>query len=387
MQVRTVNSLREIPAQDWNALNPRDNPFLRHEFLLALEQNGCVGPGTGWTPLHVIVQDGERLTGATPLYVKEHSYGEFVFDWAWADAYRRCGLSYYPKLVSAVPFTPATGPRLLTSAAGDPAAVRSLLLQGVLETAHSVGASSVHWLFTDETDTRFLTEAGLLQRVGTQFHWFNAGYESFDAFVAQLNTKKRKNLHRERRRVSEAGIRMAILRGAEVDPAMWRRFHAYYAATSLDKGGTPYLTAEFFETLGRTLPEHTLLITAWQASELVAGALCLRSRDTLYGRHWGSKAHFDGLHFEACYHTPLEYCIREGITRFEAGAQGEHKLSRGFMPTPTYSAHWVANREFRDAIARFVTEEAQHVDAYLDELAEHSPFRCNTSLPAHAKTV
>lgn len=382
MQIRTIDSLAEVDAQTWNALNPCDNPFLRHEFLLALEQSGCVGPGTGWIPIHVIAHNSNQLVGAVPLYLKEHSYGEFVFDWAWADAYQRYGIPYYPKLVSAVPFTPATGPRLLTASTNDPSNVRTLLVKGVMDAAHAVGASSVHWLFTDEAETPFLAESGLLQRVGMQFHWHNAGYASFAEFLAQLSAKKRKNVNRERRHVREAGITLKILRGSEVNLSLWKSFHRYYATTSTLKGGTPYLTAEFFVALGRTLPEHTLLVTAWRAGEFVAGALCLRGGNILYGRHWGSRGDFDGLHFEACYYTPLEYCIREGITRFEAGAQGEHKLSRGFLPTPTYSAHWVANREFREAIARFVTEEARHVDAYMNELTEHSPFRRDTSLPA-----
>lgn len=378
MDVSRAGSLIDIDARDWNALNPEDNPFLRHEFLLALEQTGCVGPGTGWEPAHVVVRDGTRLVGAAPLYIKEHSYGEFVFDWSWAQAYQRCGIPYYPKLVSAVPFTPATGPRLLTAPQCDTDAVRDLLVRGALEVASTCGISGVHWLFTNDQDTQFLAQRGFLQRLGTQFHWVNAGYDDFDAFLAQLSAKKRKNLNRERRRVRETGMRLQILAGDEVSPALWQQFHTYYAETSLRKGGTPYLTAAFFGALGRNLANHTLLVTAWHAQELVAGALCLRSRDTLYGRHWGSRGDFDGLHFEACYYTPIEYCIQHKLARFEAGAQGEHKLSRGFLPAPTYSAHWIAHPEFREAIARFVTEEAGHVDAYMDELSEHSPFRQQT---------
>lgn len=387
MQVRNVSSLIDVDATAWNALNHDDNPFLRHEFLLALEQNGCVGSGTGWTPIHVVVHDGARLVGATPLYIKEHSYGEFVFDWAWAHAYQRCGIPYYPKLVSAVPFTPATGSRMLIAEMDQASTVRQVLMKGVLDTAHAIGASSVHWLFTNAADTQFLAARGLLQRVGTQFHWHNAGYTSFDGFIAQLSAKKRKNLNRERKRVSEAGIRLAILPGNEISADLWKMFYRYYATTSALKGGTPYLTASFFTALGRTLPEHTLLVTAWQRDEFIAGALCLRSRDTLYGRHWGSRGDFNGLHFDACYYTPLDFCIREGIAHFEAGAQGEHKISRGFLPTATYSCHWIANREFRDAIARFVTEEANHVDAYMDELAEHSPFRQHDAKDHGAKQV
>lgn len=387
MQVRNLSSLIEIDPLDWNALNHDDNPFLRHEFLSALEKHACVGPGTGWTPVHVVVHEGARLVGATPLYIKEHSYGEFVFDWAWAHAYQRYGIPYYPKLVSAVPFTPAAGSRLLIAKAEQTNTVGPLLLKGIFDTAHAIGASSVHWLFTNKPDTQFLSANGLLQRMGTQFHWHNAGYPSFDAFVAQLSAKKRKNLNRERKRVSDAGIRLAVLHGNEINADLWTMFYRYYAKTSVLKGGTPYLTAEFFTALGRTIPKQTLLVTAWQQDEFIAGALCLRSRDTLYGRHWGCRSDFDGLHFETCYYTPLDFCIREGIARFEAGAQGEHKLSRGFLPAPTYSCHWIANREFRDAIARFVTDEANHVDAYMEELAEHSPFRQQGSQDHRAKQV
>jgi predicted N-acyltransferase len=376
--VRSISSLSELSARDWNALVPNNDPFLRHEYLCALEQHNCVGSGTGWHPCHLTLVDEGRLVAAAPLYLKEHSFGEFVFDWAWANAYRRCGLEYYPKLVAAVPFTPVSGARMLVDPAAHAAPLREALLRGAIELAQQRRASSLHWLFTTDAETQLLCTQGLLPRLGTQFHWRNAGYSQFDDFLASLTSKKRKNVRHERRRVADAGITMTVQYGGDVPPSLWRQFHAYYALTSRRKGGTPYLSAAFFCAIGKSLPEQTLLVGAWHQGEFIAGALCLRSDDTLYGRHWGSHEAYDSLHFEACYYTPIEYCISKGIARFEAGAQGEHKLSRGFLPAATHSAHWIADSDFRNAIAQFVAEEAQHMTAYCHELEAHSPYRHDT---------
>jgi hypothetical protein len=377
MQIRIIDGLGSIRAMDWDALDPAGNPFLRHAFLYTLEQTGCVGQHTGWIPQHVVITEEDRLVGAMPMYLKDHSFGEFVFDWAWANAYQRCGLPYYPKLVVAVPFTPVTGPRLLIEPGADRARIGQLLATAALERARELGASSVHWLFTNSQDTRQLLSRERLQRAGYQFHWENPGCSDFDGFLATLSAKKRKNIKRERRRVREAGITVDVLDAHQVNPETWRRFHDYYAATSWRKGGTAYLNVNFITAIARAMPDQTLLSAATHQGELVAGALCFRDATTLYGRNWGTLDTFDSLHFETCYYTPLDYCIRQGLQRFEAGAQGEHKISRGFLPAPVHSVHWIADQEFRSAIERFLNEEQRYIGDYMDELDQHSPYRVN----------
>lgn len=366
--------LSDIPANQWHALDRADNPFVDYAFLTALELSGCVGADTGWTPQFVTLWDGPALLAAAPAYLKSHSFGEFVFDWAWASAYRQHGLAYYPKLVCAVPFAPVTGPRLLVRT-GAPHALKAQLAAAVLQHARAIGASGAHWLFPDAADTQLLIESGLMLRKGCQFHWHNDQYAHFDDYLHALAAKKRKNIKRERRLVADAGISVAVRDGTELEPATWRRFYELYRTTTLRKGGTPYLTPDFFSTLGQHMGASVLLVTAHRHGDLVAGALCLRNQDTLYGRNWGCSEHIDGLHFEACYYAPIDYCIAHGLQTFEAGAQGEHKLARGFLPHVTTSVHWIANDVFRPAIERFVQQEGEHVDAYMDELNDHTPFR------------
>lgn len=371
---RIHGRLADVAVTAWRRLDGADNPFLDHAFLTALESSSCVGAGTGWIPQHVTLWEGSELVAAAPAYLKSHSFGEFVFDWAWASAYRQHGLAYYPKLVCAVPFAPVAGPRLLVRS-GAPQMLKAQLANAALQHARAIGASGVHWLFPDAEDTQLMIDSGLMLRKGCQFHWHNNGYAHFDDYLQALTAKKRKNIKRERRLVADAGITVTIRDGTELKPATWQRFYDLYHATTLRKGGTPYLTPTFFSTLGRTMGASVLLVTAHRHGDLVAGALCLRNQLTLYGRNWGCAEQFDGLHFETCYYAPIEYCIAHRLHTFEAGAQGEHKLARGFLPQVTTSAHWIENDLFRPAIERFVQQEGEHVEAYMDDLNDHTPFR------------
>ncbi|MGE0081691.1 MAG: GNAT family N-acetyltransferase [Thiohalomonadaceae bacterium] len=375
MKIAVCHSLAAVPAAQWDALAvPARHPFLRHAFLHGLERHGCVGERWGWLPRHLLAWEGERLVGALPLYLKDNSYGELVFDWAWADAYQRAGLAYYPKLVSAVPYTPTTGPRLLL-AADAPADTGERLLQEALEQTRAAGCSSLHVLFPDERQAAFLQTHGLLRRTGTQFHWFNRGYRDFDDFLDTFTAEKRKKLKRERRRVVEQGVTLEVREGRDIDEAHWAAFHRFYRSTFDKRGGYATLTEDFFRALGETMPEQVVLVLARHAGRYVAGALSFRSSDTLYGRHWGCEAEFNSLHFEACYYLGLEYCIRHGLQRFEPGAQGEHKVARGFEPVPTWSAHWLAHAGFSEAVARYLAHEEAATVEYMRELAEHLPYR------------
>lgn len=378
MYLRVRPDLAAVPSEEWNALDLGDNPFVRHEFLLALEETGCIGDGTGWVPQHLALYDdahGGRLIGAVPLYLKTHSYGEYVFDWAWAKAYANAGLVYYPKLVAAVPFTPATGPRLLVRPGTDRVAAGGRLLDGALALARDVGASSLHWLFPTGAESDFLAARGLLKRTGCQFHWSNPGYRDFDDFLSGFTAQKRKKIRQERRYVRDAGVRLRALSGHEVGAQDWDVLYRFYRSTIARYQGVPYLTRDFFHALGERLPGHVVLVLAEREGTCVAAALNLRGGDTLYGRYWGGRPGVNGLHFETCYYAAIEYCIREGLKRYEAGAQGEHKLARGFAPVETYSAHWLAHPRFAGAVADFLSREQVAIADYMDELREHLPFK------------
>ncbi|MDJ0740471.1 MAG: GNAT family N-acetyltransferase [Gammaproteobacteria bacterium] len=374
VRVRVIEAVCELAAADWNALGAAPFPFLRHEFLAALEAEGCLGERFGWLPRHVTLWRDGRLEGAVPLYLKFNSYGEFVFDWAWADAYQRSGLEYYPKLVSASPYTPATGPKLLLRPDADEG-TRRLLIAAVRELAEQLGVSSLHWLFTTADETDDLESSGLLRRTGCQFHWQNRDYPDFDAFLATLTSSKRKNIRKERRKVAEAGIDFRLLDGRTATAEDWVQYHAMYESTFNRRGGVPTLSLGFFERIAEQMPEGVLLIMAEHAGEPVASAFCLVGDDTLYGRHWGCNTRFDNLHFEACYYQGQEFCIRHGLARFEPGAQGEHKIARGFLPSETLSAHWLADRRFHDAIARHLEFERTGMREYIAEMSDRSPYR------------
>jgi predicted N-acyltransferase len=366
--LRVVEDLAAVSAGEWNALAGA-NPLLRHEFFSALHESGCASARTGWAPRFITLWDGNRLCGALPLYLKSHSYGEYVFDWAWADAYERSGLAYYPKLLAAIPFSPVSGARLL---AADRAA-RDRLVRAALELAREV--SSLHVLFPPESEARELAAAGLMLRRGVQFHWSNPGYASFDEFLATLTHDKRKKIRQERRKVRDAGVTLRRKTGREVTPEDWKFFARCYTLTYRAHRSTPYLNLAFFTRLGETLPDNVLLVLAERDGRPVAAALDLYSPEALYGRYWGAVEHVPCLHFEACYYQGLEFCIERGIPAFEGGAQGEHKLARGFLPAPTWSAHWLRHPQFADAVEKFLARESKGVERYIDELAEHSPFR------------
>ncbi len=375
MQVRACQALASVSPSDWNRLTGDDQPLLRHEFLAGLEEFDCLAP-QGWQPMHLLATRGARLVGAMPLYLKANSVGEFVFDWSWAEAYERAGGRYYPKLVNAVPFSPVTGPRLLVDPqASDPGAIRAALVEGATGLAAELGLSSVHCLFPADEDRTALAEGGLLARMGVQYHWHNAGYPDFDAFLAALSSKRRKQIKRERREVAAAGIDFEIRDGATMRDADWKVFHEFYCSTFERRWGEPRLTLPFFRALGLRMPAQTLVFLARRAGEYVAGAFALRGRATLYGRHWGCSEQFPFLHFELCYYRTIEYCIAHGLARLDAGAQGEHKIPRGFLPVRTWSAHWIADPRFRAAVADFLRRETRVIESHIEELDAHSPYR------------
>ena len=376
MNYRTaiVSTLAEIGEAAWSdllALQAEANPFLSYAFLHAMHESGCASADSGWQPQFLVLWQGETLAAALPLYVKLHSYGEYVFDWAWADAYQQHGLEYYPKLLSAIPFTPVSGSRLLARD-GEARAALLAFLQAQQEASQ---VSSTHILFPPEAQAVQLEEAGFLLRSGVQFHWINPGYADFEQFLDTLEHKKRKNIRAERRKVREAGVTMRQVRGPDITPALWQFFHRCYSNTYAEHRSSPYLSLEFFERIGASMPGNILLVVAEREGRAIAASLVIHSADTLYGRYWGALEHVPCLHFETAYYQPLEFCIAQGIATFEGGAQGEHKMARGFLPQKTWSAHWLAHPSFADAVQRFLERERGGIDAYLDELNEHSPFR------------
>jgi len=375
MRTQVVQSISEINPSDWNGLLINDNPFVRHEFLLALEESGCASADTGWHPCYVLCKDGTgQLLGAMPLYLKTNPYGEFVFDFAWAGAYERAGLHYYPKLVAAVPFTPATGPRLLCPTGSDPLVAR-LLLQEARELATRSGASSLHILFPDQHDRDKAEQEDMLLRKDCQFHWHNRDYESFDQFLNTFTASKRKKARRERRRVSEAGIVFRTLRGDELDDADWEDIMPLYTGTFMRRGREPYLNQDFFQRVASAMPDSLVVFAGYRAEEMVGVAICFRSDTHLYGRYWGANEFVDSLHFETCYYQGIDYCIEHKLNVFEPGTQGEHKISRGFVPTETWSAHWLSHPEFAAAVDEYLSNERRHVDRYMNFLGERVPYK------------
>jgi len=376
MRVRLLERIDDIEATQWDSLVGTDNPFLKHAFLSALEGTGCVAESEGWLPQHLVLLD-ERgaLAGAMPLYLKEHSWGEFVFDWAWADAYQRAGLAYYPKLVSAIPYTPATGSRLLTADTTDRGAVRTHLIRATLDLARELNVSSCHVLFPQEDELALLRDHGFLARKDCQFHWRRGSNEDFEGFLGGFSSKKRKNVRRERRRIAELGIEFETLKGGEIDPCLWDTIYHLHASTFAMRGRRPYLTRRFFETIDRTMPEHLMIKVARHHDRAVGAAIFFEGAQALYGRYWGCAVDIHSLHFETCYYQGIDYCLENGLDLFEPGTQGEHKISRGFTPATTWSAHWLANPHFSRAIEDFLVREQGHVESYMTAVDEHSPFR------------
>jgi len=374
--VRILTTLAQVDARAWDRLAGL-NPLTRHAFLHGLEATGCVSAKTGWLPCHATLWRKDELVGAMPLYLKDHSYGEYVFDWAWADAYHRHGLAYYPKLVCAVPFTPVGGPRIMAATSED----RRALIEAALALADKNDASSLHVLFPPEEVAADCKAGGMLLRHGVQFHWTNPGYETFDDFLASLAREKRKKIRQERRRVAEQGITFRWFSGLEATEADWVFFERCYRQTYREHRSTPYLNLAFFQHLATHLPENVVLILAYHDGKPIAGTFNVRNgNEVMYGRNWGAVMHVPLLHFEACYYQTIEYCIAHRVGRFEGGAQGEHKMARGLMPVETTSAHWIAHPEFRRAIGDHLARETKGIGQYIDELNERSPFVSGASL-------
>lgn len=384
---RVCSSPMEVPAESWNALLKQEadpSPFMRHEYLAALHLSGCAGPQAGWQARFVTLWEGDRLCAACPMYLKNHSYGEYVFDWAWANAYSQHGLDYYPKALVAVPFTPVPGARLLAVNAH----ARSALVQALVEHAGQEDISSLHLLFLNAEDAGACKAHGLMLRHTVQFHWQNGEsisgpYATFEHFLASLQQEKRKKIRQERKKVAEAGVTFRWRRGREIGPADWDYFYRCYERTYLEHGNAPYLNRDFFLRMAQSMPENWLLFVAEQAGQAIACSLIAidPAQGVAYGRYWGALERVDCLHFEACYYQPIAWCIEHGYHRFEGGAQGEHKMARALLPVKTTSAHWLAHPAFADAVERFLVREGQGIDQYVRHLEARSPVKRVSLLP------
>jgi uncharacterized protein len=366
--IRVIDSLAALDRAEWNAL-AGPQPFVRHEFLSALIESGCAAPASGWAPQFIVLKRSGALAAAMPLFLKSHSYGEYVFDWAWADAHERHGIDYYPKLLCAVPFTPVRGPRLLATSDAE----RLTLIEAALSVAKQT--SSLHVLFPSEADAALLGARGLLMRRTVQFHWRNEGYADFTAFLARLSHARRKNIRQERRRVAAAGVSLRWLEGRSIERGSWEFFNRCYRRTYAAHRSTPYLSLQFFLRIGAAMPENIAMVLAERGERPIAAALFLKDDEALYGRYWGAIEHVPLLHFECCYYQAIEYAIARGLAVFEGGAQGEHKLFRGLMPVESLSAHWLAHPKFARAVEHFLEREGAGITHYVNELVEHSPFK------------
>lgn len=379
---KILHNINEVSAEVWDGCTTPYpyNPFLSHKFLHALETSGSACAETGWQPFHILVESTDRVdpVGVVPIYLKSHSQGEYVFDYGWADAWHRAGGKYYPKMQISVPFTPATGPRLL-SRSGEPAD-EHLLLNACMQVAQQIDVSSIHMTFLPEQQWQRAGEMGFLKRMDQQFHWHNGDYAAFDDFLADLASKKRKNIKRERRDALANEIEIEWVTGSDLAEKHWDAFYHFYTDTGTRKWGSPYLTREFFSTLGQVMPEDVLLIMAKRAGRYIAGAINFIGEDTLFGRNWGCIEDHRFLHFEVCYYQAIDFAIHRGLKKVEAGAQGAHKVARGYLPEATYSAHWIADENFRGAVARFLDDERQYVAQDLAYVEANTPFNANTDL-------
>ncbi|MBY0421441.1 MAG: GNAT family N-acetyltransferase [Parvularculaceae bacterium] len=373
--LRTEASVAAVGAAAWRGLGGEANPFVSFDFLDALERSGSVGGDSGWAPIHAVLERNGTVTAAAPLYLKAHSYGEYVFDQGWADALQRAGGRYYPKLLAAAPFTPANGPRLLARQPAD----KNVLAAALVELARRLNVSSVHANFVEDADEPAFVAAGFLPRLGVQYHWFNRDYADFEAFLASLASRKRKTIRRERREAADSGLRIARLQGADIKEAHWDAFWTFYQDTGARKWGSPYLTRDFFSRVGATMAERIVLFLALDGERPIAGALNFLGADTIYGRYWGCVEHRPFLHFELCYHQAIEFAIEHKLQRVEAGAQGEHKLARGYEPVTTRSMHWIAHPGFRQAVADFLSRERAAALRETEELQEFTPYKKESS--------
>ena len=373
---QVFHSLREVPQESWNRLIGDAFPFAEYDYLLALEEGQCVGIEPGWEPRYLTLWEGKQLQAACYLYWKTNSNGEYIFDWDWANAYQRYGQRYFPKLTSAVPFTPATGPKLLVAAdASNPRRIQQQLLASALELAQQEGCSSLHFLFIPAEEREIYEAAGLLLRHSFQFHWQNQGYVSFEDFLSRLRSKRRKEILRERRQVQEQGLEVILLRGEEIEPKLCRVMYDFYLTTIDRKWAMPYLSYEFFQYIFTHFRDQLVLALARKQGRWVAGTINYHKGPHLFGRYWGCRQDFRSLHFELCYYRLIEYAVEQGVQRFEAGAQGAHKIQRGFLPNLTYSAHWIAHPAFHRAIGEFIEEEKRSIQSNIEENPELSPYR------------
>ncbi len=376
LDVEFISAISVLGSAQWNAIAGLDYPFTRYEFLHALETSGAVAADKGWQPHHIVVRREADIIAVMPLYIKTHSYGEYVFDWSWAEAYQRHGRPYYPKLLAAIPFTPATGPRLCVADEAEREEVMQALASVLPAHAKEMNASSVHILFSKPEISALWQQQGFMQRSGPQYHWFDQEYGDFEGFLASFSSRKRKTLRKERRVVADQNLDLQVLVGSEISSAQWRFFfHCYQMTYAKRSGHGGYLPEAFFTQLAETMPEHLVMVLASHEGEAVAVALNFRDQHTLYGRYWGCVREYEFLHFEACYYQGIEYCLREGLRHFDPGAQGEHKIQRGFTPISTYSNHWLADEDFSVAVAKFLKDEKLHIAQYLREASEMLPFR------------
>ena len=378
MKISTIDSVEALGSDAWNRLVGVDYPFLRYEFLHALETSAATCADTGWLPCHQVAYQDDQAVALLPLFNKDHSYGEYVFDWSWADAYHRSGYRYYPKLVSAVPFTPATGPRLCIDPSANLAIeeVQGQFFNAVQQLAQQIKASSWHYLFPTGDESQQWAARGMSQRKACQFHWFNQGFDSFDDFLGTFSSRKRKNLRKERQKIPQQGIELKRVAGADISAQDWLTFYKFYQLTYLKRSGHDgYLNQDFFNAIGTQMADALMMVQAYHEGQMVAAALFFTSPSHLYGRYWGCQAEFDGLHFEACYYQGIEYAIERGIQCFDPGAQGEHKIQRGFTPTATWSNHWLADPRFQTAIDDFTRREQPSIDAYMNDAAQLLPFK------------
>ena len=378
LKVTLADSVTAVDAESWDAL-VGGMPLLSHAFFSALEESKSIGKGTGWQSCPMLVFDDEAIVGVLPLYVKSHSYGEYVFDWAWAEAYEKNGLSYYPKLISAIPFSPVTSQRLLVASVPNASEIQSLMVETLEEITRTNQFSGAHVLFPNEDSAAVLSQAGWMQRLGVQFQWKSEGFQSFEEFLSQLTQEKRKKIRQERKKVVNSGVVCHRVKGPDISEAQWEFFYQCYCNTYREHRSTPYLSREFFERIAQTMPQHILLVMAYKDELPIASALNFYDQNTLYGRYWGCLEYVPNLHFELCYYQAQEFCIAENIRYFEGGAQGEHKLARGFKPKATCSFHKIAHPQFAKAIEDFVMREAQGIAKYTNELEDRAPFKSSTS--------
>jgi len=375
-KTKFLSSIQAIANTEWNTVCGTDYPFIRHEFLSALEQSSAVNAATGWTPNHLVVYDKNVLIAVMPGYLKAHSYGEFVFDFQWAEAYQRYGLPYYPKYISAIPFSPVTGPRLCVRAGYDAAAISKIIAEHIKQYVEENKLSSWHLLFPEHSVAEQFSAQGFPIRKAVHFQWLNKNYRQFNDFINRFSSRKRKNLRKERKKVIDQGITLRRIEGRDISDEQWDRFYHFYQMTYLKRSGHGgYLDKIFFQLLGKNIPEHLLMVLAYKDTEIIAGALNLKDSTTLYGRYWGCYQEYDFLHFETCYYQGIEYCIEKKLQRFDPGVQGEHKIQRGFEPAYTYSNHWIADEKFREAIAQFLLREEKHIALYKKQAEQLLPFK------------